>query len=305
MKYLKISFYAILPMIFIYILFYLKSSITLMSIVLTNFFKSLLPYLFTFLIINQLLIKTNLISLLGYCLQFLLYPLFKLNAKSCSLILISFINGFPSSALYSSIMVKEKTIEKNATHKIASICFLPSFIFVFYIIKNKLLYSYFLIFLISLYLPCLILLFVKRNKNHDDYLKLHVILKEIRISFNNFNYLNDLKSIFSNSISSLINILGMISFYSIITIAIPFTLIKGLFEFSMPSLIILSSHYTEIIKVLLLLIILVFSSFSSISQATIYLEDIDLNLVSFIKIRIALLSLSLLIFNLCLYLYLL
>ena len=138
MKLLKLSLYTTLIITFIYIIFNLNTSINSMSIVLTNFFKSLFPYLFMFLIINQLLIKTSLIDLLGYILQFILYPIFKLNARSCSLLLLSIINGFPSSVLYSSLMVKEKKMEKKSTHAIATLFFLPSFTFIFYLIRNHL-----------------------------------------------------------------------------------------------------------------------------------------------------------------------
>jgi hypothetical protein len=303
-KYLKISFYLLISLVFIYLLFNLNTSITSLSYVLTNFFKSLFPYLFMFLIINQLLIKTNLIYLFGYILQIVFYPLFKLNAKSCSLLLISLLNGFPSSVLYSKIMIDNKKIEINSINKIANYFFLPSFTFVFYLIKNNLSFYYFLILIISLYLPPFIFLIIKRNKDTDKFIKLNELKKELIISFNSFNYLKDLKEIFLNSIMTLINILGMISFYSIITLIIPNLLIRGLCEFSMPSIAILTSKNSEIIKVLLILIILTFSSLSSISQAYIYLDELKLSLLGFIKIRIEMLTLSLFIFNLCLFVYL-
>lgn len=303
MKLLKLSLYTTLIITFIYIIFNLNTSINSMSIVLTNFFKSLFPYLFMFLIINQLLIKTSLIDLLGYILQFILYPIFKLNARSCSLLLLSIINGFPSSVLYSSLMVKEKKMEKQSTHAIATLFFLPSFTFIFYLIRNHLDKRIFTFFIFSLYLPTLILLLLNRNKSNDNY----IIFKEIKgnliTSYNNFNFLKDIKEIIVNSILTIINILGMISFYSLITLLIPNNLLKGLLEFSIPSLNILNSNYSNIIKSLLLLIILSFSSLSSISQASLYLEDINLSLISFIKKRIELVSLSLIIFNLCLYIF--
>lgn len=303
MKLLKLSLYTTLIITFIYIIFNLNTSINSMSIVLTNFFKSLFPYLFMFLIINQLLIKTSLIDLLGYILQFILYPIFKLNARSCSLLLLSIINGFPSSVLYSSLMVKEKKMEKQSTHAIATLFFLPSFTFIFYLIRNHLDKRIFTFFIFSLYLPTLILLLLNRNKSDDNY----IIFKEIKgnliTSYNNFNFLKDIKEIIVNSILTIINILGMISFYSLITLLIPNNLLKGLLEFSIPSLNILNSNYSNIIKSLLLLIILSFSSLSSISQASLYLEDINLSLISFIKKRIELVSLSLIIFNLCLYIF--
>ena len=303
MKIVKLAIYSLIFISFIYLIFNLNSSINNLSLVLVNFFKSLFPYLFIFLIINQLLIKTNLISLLGYFLQFFLYPIFKINAKTIVLLLLSLINGFPSSVLYSSIMIKENKINKKSTHTIASIFFLPSFTFIFYLIKNNLSFPYFLIFILSLYLPCFILLLINRNKSQDKYINFKQIKTDLINSFNSFNYINDLKNIFLNSILTLINILGMISFYSILTLIIPINLIKGLFEFSMPSLNILNGNNTEIIKSLLLLIILVFSSFSSISQALVYLQDISLSTSLFIKKRIELLSLSLFIFSILLYLY--
>ena len=303
MKIVKLAIYSLIFISFIYLIFNLNSSINNLSLVLVNFFKSLFPYLFIFLIINQLLIKTNLISLIGYFLQFFLYPIFKINAKTIVLLLLSLINGFPSSVLYSSIMVKENKIDKKSTHTIASIFFLPSFTFIFYLIKNNLSFPYFLIFILSLYLPCFILLLINRNKSHDKYINFKQIKTDLINSFNSFNYINDLKNIFLNSVLTLINILGMISFYSILTLIIPINLIKGLFEFSMPSLNILIGNNTEMIKSLLLLIILVFSSFSSISQALVYLQDISLSTSLFIKKRIELLSLSLFIFSILLYLY--
>lgn len=303
MKIVKLAIYSLIFISFIYLIFNLNSSINNLSLVLVNFFKSLFPYLFIFLIINQLLIKTNLISLIGYFLQFFLYPIFKINAKTIVLLLLSLINGFPSSVLYSSIMVKENKIDKKSTHTIASIFFLPSFTFIFYLIKNNLSFPYFLIFILSLYLPCFILLLINRNKSQDKYINFKQIKTDLINSFNSFNYINDLKNIFLNSVLTLINILGMISFYSILTLIIPINLIKGLFEFSMPSLNILIGNNTEMIKSLLLLIILVFSSFSSISQALVYLQDISLSTSLFIKKRIELLSLSLFIFSILLYLY--
>lgn len=304
LKQLKILFYITISIVFIYVLTNLNTSINSLSIVLTNFFKSLFPYLFTFLIINQILIKTNLINLFGYILQFITYPLFKINSKNSSLLLISLLNGFPSSVLYSYIMVKENNMDKYSTHKIANYLFLPSFTFVFYLIQSRVSPLYFTILIISLYLPPFIYLFINRNKSKDEFIKFKEVKKELINSFNKFNYINDLKTIFLNSITTLINILGMISFYSIITLIIPFPLIKGLFEFSIPTLSILNSNYSELFKSLFILIILVFSSLSSISQASVYFDDLSIKFSSFIKTRIELLSLSLVIFTLCVYFYL-
>lgn len=304
MKLLKYILYGLISIVFLYILVNLNTSITSLSYVLMNFFKSLFPYLFMFLIINQLLIKTGLIDLIGYLLQLITYPLFKVNAKSASLLMISLINGFPSSVLYSYLMVKEGKIDKDKTHKIANFFFLPSLTFIFFLIKNNLSMKYFIFLVLSVYLPCFFMLLIQRNTKNDSYIEFSDIKKELKERFDKFNYIDDLKNIFLNSILTLINILGMISFYSIMTLIIKYDLIKGLLEFSIPSLNILNSNISELLKTLYLIIILVFSSFSSISQASVYLQDINLDIKTFIKTRIFLLSLSLIIFNLCLFLYL-
>lgn len=290
-----------MPFVFIHILFNLNASIGYLSIALVNFFKSLFPYLFVFLIINQILIKTNLINILGYILQFICYPLFKINAKSCSLLLLSLINGFPSSVLYSSLMIRQNETVNTNIKKIATLFFLPSLTFVFYIIKNNIDSNYFNLFIISLYLPSFSSLFINRFKNNDEYINFQSIKADTIESFNNFSYIKDLKEIFSNSILNIINILGMITFYSIITLTIPIPFIKGLFEFSMPSLTLLNSTLDSSSKCFFLLIILTFSSLSSICQAAIYLGDLNIKISSFIKTRIVSLALSLSIYTIGLY----
>ena len=298
LKYIKLFFYFLISISFIYLIFNLNPAISSLSNVLINFFKSLFPYLFIFLIINQLLIKTNLIYIFGYLLQFICFPLFKLNAKTCSLLLISLLNGYPSSVIYSKIMLNDNKINKSSATTIAKYLFLPSYTFVFFLIKENLSNIYFTYFIISLYLPIILILLVLSKQSSDSYVSLKEVKKELENSFSNFNLITDLKTIFLNSILTLINILGMISFYSLITLFIPNLLFKGIFEFSMPSLLIISNNYHDKIKTLFLLIILTFSSFSSISQASLYLDDLTITTTSFLKSRIICLLLSISIYSL-------
>ena len=300
LKYLNIFCYIVIPCIFIYLVTNLNSSVASLSLVLLTFFKSLFPYLFIFLITNHILIKTKLILIFGYILQWLFYPIFKVNAKSCSLIILSLISGFPSSVLYSSLLIKDNK-ESESLKMIGSLFFLPSFSFVFYLIKTSLSFKYFLPFTIALYTPTFICMFLKRYKFSDEFITIRQLKMEVKSSFMQFHYINDLKQIFVTSILTLVNILGMITFYSLFNLLIPDIFIKGLFEFSMPSIAILNYSIVPAIKCMLLLIILIFSSFSSISQALIYLEDLEITPLEFIKTRIVLLSLSLLIFTFLFY----
>ena len=302
MKYFKFIIYTLITISFIYIIINLNTSINEMSNVLVTFFKNLFPYLLSFLIINQLLIKTKIIYLISSFLEIILYPLFKINSKEIALILISILNGFPSSMIYSDIMKKSGDLDDNQTKRIAPLFFLPSYTFLFFLIKTNLEYSYFLLLIFSLYIPILINLFITRNKSTSNPTN-KTIVKEITATFNEFNYQNTLKEIFLNSIYTIINILGSICFYSLITLVFPSLFIKGLFEFSIPSNKILTANIPSSNKTLLLLIILTFSSLSSITQASIYMDTNSITIKEFIKKRITMLFLSLIIFNLGLYVY--
>ena len=302
MKYIKFSIYFIITITFFYLIMNLNKSIELVSYTLVSFFNTLFPYLLIFLIINQLLIKTKIIYFISSLLEPILYKFFKINSKEIALILISILNGFPSSMIYGEIMIKEKDLTYNQVKRIAPIFFIPSITFIFYIIKAQLLPLHFYVLIISLYTPLLIILFLSKKESNSKYIGKSIV-KEIKNSFSNFNYILVLKEIIINSFQNIINILGMITFYSLITIMIPFPFIKGLFEFSMPTLEILNSQYSSLIKTFLILIILVFSSFSSLSQASMYMETTKIKFKYFIKKRITMLFLSLLIFNLILFLY--
>ena len=209
MKYIKFFLYFLISITFIYLITNIDSSIKNISVVLISFFNNLLPYLLTFLIINQVLIKTHLISVIGYFLQLILYPVFKINAKNCSLLILSLLNGFPSSVLYSKIMKKNDNFNSLSTNKIASLFFLPSFTFVFYIIKNGLSDNLFLYFIISLYLPAFLLLFIHRFKSNDEFTSFTIIKNELKNSFTNFEYISDLKEviIFENAYTNAANLL--------------------------------------------------------------------------------------------------
>jgi len=297
MKYFKLFIYILITISFFALISNLSTNIDSLSLVLVNFFKTLFPYLLIFSIINQLLVKTKLLYLFSSLLEYFLYPIFKINSKEIALIMISILNGFPSSVIYSSIMKESNDLDDTQIKRISTTVFLPSFTFIFYVIKNNLSNNYFNILILSLYLPVIIYLFLSRYKSKSKYIGFK-ILGEIKIEYLKFNFIDTLKDIFLNSFYIILNILGMISFYSIITLIFSNYFIKGLFEFSMPSISILKSNYNELTKTYLLLIILVFSSISSVSQASIYFDKISITINEFIKKRITMLSFSLVIFTL-------
>ena len=294
MKKTNLLIYVLIMLSFLYIIINLNESIIYYSEVLVMFYKRLLPYLLLFLLINQFLIRTNLIYLIGYLLQFVTYPLFGINAKSATLIMISLIGGFPSSVLYSSLAYNEKRIELDSAKKIGLYLFLPSINFLLYIIKPSIGTIYFFALIIALYLPIIVYFIFHRNS--DKFTHFKEVSKEIKDSYNNFNFIKEAKETYKYSIETLINILGTISFFSIISVSIDNLFLKGLLEFSLPITKISTSHYNDFIKTLAYIFILTFSSFSSIAQANLYLADIEVTNKEFIKTRLSLVLSSLIIY---------
>ena len=110
--------------------------------ILINFSKTILPALLPFLILNQLLIKLGIVDILAYFFQFISYPLFKISGKGASIIIIGLLNGFPSSAIFTSLMLIDKQIEKEEAQRIINSIFFPSVSFLFAIISSKLKNNY-------------------------------------------------------------------------------------------------------------------------------------------------------------------
>ena len=93
--------------------------------VLITFSKTILPALLPFLILNQIIIKLGIIDLLAYFIQFISYPLFKISGKGASIIIIGLLNGFPSSAIFTSLMLKENQIDKEEAQRLINSIFFP------------------------------------------------------------------------------------------------------------------------------------------------------------------------------------
>ena len=279
--------------------------------ILINFSKTILPALLPFLILNQLLIKLGIVDILAYFFQFISYPLFKISGKGASIIIIGLLNGFPSSAIFTSLMLIDKQIEKEEAQRIINSIFFPSVSFLFAIISSKLKNNYlFTSLILSLYLSGFISLYISsfRTKKEQKYISYKQTIINIQNKLTNLVLIKTLKETIAYAFNTLINILGIIVIFSI-----PCNIIdniitnnstyffEGLIEFSMPSLQILSSKISEKIATIMLCIILSFSGISSIMQATLFINDASLNTKKFIanRIIISILAIILLLLFFC------
>lgn len=276
---------------------------TSMNVILT-FTKNILPALLPFLIINQMLIKLGAIDILSYILQFISYPLFKISGKGASIILIGILNGFPSSVIFASIMLKEKQINKQEAQRLINYIFFPSISFLFAVIATNINNNKLFIYLIlSLYLGGFLLLYISSFKANDsEYMTSTEVINILKNKLCNFSFIKELKAIIIYSFETLLNILGIVVICSIPSNIISkiinneFSLIlKGLIEFSIPSIELTMLNITKKRIALFLITILSFSGLSSILQASLYIEEANLSIKKFIYNRIVITIISVLI----------
>lgn len=277
--------------------------------VITTFSKTILPALLPFLILNQLLIKLGVIDILSYILQFISYPLFKISGKGSSIILIGIMNGFPSSAIFTSIMLKENQITKQEAQRLINCIFFPSISFLLAIIAKNINNKLFIYLILSLYLGGFILLYISSFKANDSsYISFKETLYTIKRKLSNFSFIQELKNIITYSFETLINILGIIVIFSIPSNIISkiinneFSLVlKGLIEFSIPSIELSLLNTTKKRIALFLITILSFSGLSSIMQASLFINETNLNTKQFIISRMLITIISTFILYLLLF----
>lgn len=279
---------------FFYSLLNIKETNNTSMNVITTFSKTILPALLPFLILNQLLIKLGIIDLLSYILQFISYPLFKISGKGASIILIGILNGFPSSAIFTSLMLKENQITKQEAQRLINCIFFPSISFLFAIIAKNINNKLFIYLTLSLYLGGFLLLYISSFRANDsNYISLKETVDMTKRKLSTFSFIKELKNIIFYSFETLINILGIIIIFSIPSNIITKIInneisivLKGLIEFSIPSIELTLLNTAKKRIALFLTAILSFSGLSSIMQATLFITEANLNSKQFVTSRI-------------------
>lgn len=264
--------------------------------ILITFSKTILPSLLPFLILNQMLIKLGIIDFIAYLLQFISCPLFKISGRGASVILMGILNGFPSSAIYTSIMFSKKEIKKEEAQRLINCIFFPSLSFLFSVLKPNINDSkLFLLLILSLYITGFAFLYISSLKVKEDTIitTFSETLKIIKDRQENFLLAKDIKEILSYSFNTLLNILGIITIFSIPCLIFKNLLppnfsifFQGLIEFAIPSIKVTTLYENKKRIVLTLIPILSFSSLSSIMQANLFINEVSLNPKVFIINRI-------------------
>ena len=289
MKYiLKKSIILVLTFVFLILLFknpsISKESIAKSFSLWTN---NLVPSLFPMIIINEILINYNFPSIICSIFYKIFNKIFKLSYNGTYLFIMSIFIGTPANAILLKNMLDKKMVQIEEVNKLLYVCYFSNPLFLYnmlsLIFSNK---KIVLFLLVSHYLANFIILFLIRNKyqpNTDNKIKIESISLSKLLP-------NAIKKAFN----SLIVVLGVISFYLLISdYFLTTTIFKGLLEITtgLNSLIINQSSSKKILAI----IIINFGGLSIFTQIKSILEDTNLNFINYFKGRILQIIISLLL----------
>lgn len=181
--------------------------------------NNIFPTLFPFFIISSLLINYGFIDVIGSVMYPIFNKLFRISKSSSFVIIMSLFSGIPGNAKYIVDLYNEHYIDDKEGTKLLCFTFFSNPLFILGALSNNMLNNKNIGYLILFchYLPNLIIGFFLRNyyiNNSSNYSK--------RISNNNFGKL--ITNSLTNTINTLLLILGIISIFSLLTTIISFNL---------------------------------------------------------------------------------
>lgn len=289
MKYiLKKSIILVLTFVFLILLFK-NPSISKESIAksFSLWANNLVPSLFPMIIINEILINYNFPSIICSIFYKTLNKIFKLSYNGTYLFIMSIFIGTPANAILLKNMLDKKMVQIEEVNKLLYVCYFSNPLFLYnmlsLIFSNK---KIVLFLLFSHYLANFITLFLIRNKYQSN--------TDNRIKIESISLSKLLPSAIKKAFNSLIVVLGVISFYLLISDYFLNTVIfKGLLEITtgLNSLIINQSSSKKILAI----IIINFGGLSIFTQIKSILEDTNLNFINYFKGRILQIIISLLL----------
>lgn len=289
MKYiLKKSIILVLTFVFLILLFK-EPSVSKESIAksFSLWANNLVPSLFPMIIINEILINYNFPSVICSIFYKTFNKIFKLSYNGTYLFIMSIFIGTPANAILLKNMLDKKMVQIEEVNKLLYVCYFSNPLFLYNMLSLIFSSKKIVLFLLfSHYLANFITLFLIRNKYQSN--------TDNRIKIESISLSKLLPSAIKKAFNSLIVVLGVISFYLLISDYFLNTAIfKGLLEITtgLNSLIINQSSSKKILAI----IIINFGGLSIFTQIKSILEDTNLNFINYFKGRILQIIISLLL----------
>lgn len=239
--------------------------------------NNLMPSLFPMIIINDILINYNFPVIISKFFYNIFNKIFKLSYNGTYFFLMSLFIGTPTNAILLKDLIDKNMIEKNEANKLIYVCYFSNPLFLYnmlLLIFNSPTIAIKIIFIH--YISNIILLFLIRN----NYIS--TTSKTIKLNTVSLNIL--LPKSCQKAINNMFTVLGIISFYMLITSYLPTnSLLIGILEITtgLNSLILNQYEYKELITI----IIINFGGLSIFTQIKSILEDTNLTFINFFKGR--------------------
>ena len=278
-QFLKNSCMIVLSFTFIFLLFknpeISKNSIC-SSIYL--WINNLMPSLFPMIIINDILINYNFPTIMSKIFYNFFNKFFKLSYNGTYFFLMSLFIGTPANAILLKDLIDKNMINENEANKLIYVCYFsnPLFLYnmLFLIFNNQII----VIKLILIhYISNIIVLFIIRNK--------YIPSNKCKINIKSVSLNILLPKSCQKAISNMITVLGIISFYMLITSYLPNnSLLVGIFEITTGLNSLISNQYVS--KEIISIMIITFGGLSIFTQIKSILEDTSLSFINYFKGRI-------------------
>ena len=225
MKKKNFLYFIILMTILIYLFIETKTAMAAVKEGSMLFFTSVLPSLFPFLVLSNMFFKLDYAKYMAKIFSPFMAKYFKLSGKGAYPLITSMISGYPIGSKTVSEMYLNNQLSFNEANKLISICSTPGPIFVIGTVATAFLNlpASGLIILPSIYMALFIYarLFFKREN--------HVFMGSNKQTYKkHYNLGKIFAESVSNSMDTLINVLGYIMFFSLIINLMDTTLLTHL-----------------------------------------------------------------------------
>jgi len=284
----------------------LSESNTIMNAVSYSFniwINNIFPSLFPFFVLSEILINYGFVELISELFKPIFQKLFKINGNAAFIFIMSMLTGFPSNAKYTKeLYIQNKLTEKEAT-KILMFSHFSNPLFILGTIAVTFLNDKHLglLIMISHYISNIIIGIIFRNYNKSDTNYEKFSLKNAILKMHNKRINNNKKigtiisTALTNSINTLLLLLGVITTFLIITTIIDNnfhpnlfnkTIISGILEMTQGlkhvSILDLSNYY----KAILITGIISFGGLSVHTQIISIISDTKIKYLPFLFARI-------------------
>ena len=246
--------------------------------------NNLIPSIFPIIIISDILVNCNFMSIVSPIFYKLFNTFFNLSYNGTYFFVMSLFIGTPANAILLKELLDKNYIDINEANKLIYICYFSNPLFL-YNTLSLIFDKYIVIRIIIIhYISNFIILFIIRNKYNYTENKTN-----LNIHKNNF-----IISSIKKATNTMITILGILCFYTLIINYLKLNnLFTGILEITtgLFSLINYNSNY----KLLICIIIVNFGGLSIFSQIKSILEDTNINFINYFKGRMLQIIISLLL----------